>query len=272
MTTDIGTLTAAARKAQAALGAAQAEQAAVAATRAAERREREIAWAFATIVDYPGKAAAASADVAAALAAFAACVVDDYGQAPARYLALVRAQAVANAAAEELTRARNVLRAAAVIPSVRPNRSDPVGVEAPYPSHGLGALPGFSELVESTIAAARSAASRSPAMTVDPGSFTGTVTDGMRRAALAADFRPVEELESRLGLREQHPDRFARNVSDAQKAEVAAYAACREAAGYGAPLPKVAVDRLRETLPPLHAPDDRETFTLYGPDHRPAQR
>ena len=103
-------------------------------------------------------------------------------------------------------------------------------------------------------------------------SLYGEVQKEVIQATLAADFRPVEELESRLGLREQHPDRFARNVSDAQKAEVAAYAACREAAGYGAPLPKVAVDRLRETLPPLHAPDDRETFTLYGPDHRPAQR
>lgn len=260
---DIGTLTAAASKAQAALTAAQAEQAALAASAAEDRKQRSIQWAFATIVAYPGKLAAESPKVDAALAAFSTAVESDYGQAPARYLDIIRAMAAGNGAAAELTQARNLLREASILPPFQPNRPDPTGQAAPYPMIGVSAFPTFEALVESTVAAARAVAVRTPPSAEYPGAYTGTASEAMKHDVLASEFVPTEEFEILAGLQAQAPERFDRLPAE-QKAATAAYLACREARGYDAKLPKIAHQVPRESSAPHFAPDETARFTLYG--------
>ena len=228
---DIGTITAAASKAKAAAAAA-----------AEERRQRSISWAFRRVSTYPQAQAEASYAVTAGLAAFDAAVVSDYGSAPGAYLAIVRAMAAANAVAAEYAAARGILREAGLIGPENPgHRPDPVGyLHAPHPATSL---PAFADLVASSLEVARGAAFRLPSPAEDPGSFSGPApTEAERLEVCAYEWTFSQEAEHLLGYRAQYPELYARNVSDAQKTEVAAYAAGRLSRDYNEPLPKVVVE------------------------------
>jgi len=232
-TPDIRTLTAAAAASQAALNAAKAEQAAVAKAAADERTARSIEWSYYTILSYPGDLAAASAEVSTAMAEFDAAAVAGLGE--AAYLRIASTMAAANGLGEGITRARNILRDAGLIPPGRRNALDPVGLYAPFPRSGL---PPFGELVESAIVVARTKAERMAAFTADPGSFTGTSTEAMRRGVLANEYHGDEELELLLALKVKHPTHYAERLSAEQRAAVEVYALARDASGHGDdPLP-----------------------------------
>ncbi len=267
-TPDLGKLARDAQAAQDALSAAQAEQAAQAAAATEERRQRGLAWAFRFISTYPGRQAAANGRVTEALAAFDAAVTS--GEAPKAYLAIARAMAAANAVGAEYAKARNILRVAGLIqPENVGHRPDPVGVHnAPYPPT---ALPPYSELLGSSLDAARAAASRVPSAE-DPGSFEGQVADDERKAVMAYEWSFSQDLEQLLAFREQHPARFARNTSEAEKAATAAYAAGREARGYDAALPKMVAEGPREAAePPAFGPTDTVRVRLYDDRHPPSR-
>jgi hypothetical protein len=231
--TDLATLTAAASKAQAALTAEREKQAAIVAAEAAERTARSIEWSYQTILAFPGDLAAASAEVAAATAAFDAAAVEGLGE--AAYLRIASTMAVANGLGEGVTRAKNILRDAHLLPPGRRNSLDPVGMYAPFPRTGL---PPFGELVESAIAAARSRAERMAAFTADPGSFTGKASEAMKRGVLANEYHGDEELELLLALKVKFPTHYAERLTPEQRAAVEVYAAARDASGHGDdPLP-----------------------------------
>jgi hypothetical protein len=240
-TPDLATLAADARKAQAALAAEQERQAAAAAVAAEARRLRAVDWAFRAISTYPQRQAEADHAVTEALAAFDVAVTTDYGTAPKAYLAVVRAMAAANGTAAEYVTARGILRGDGRIAPENPSqRPDPIGyIHAPFPASGL---PSFADLAASSLEAARAVAFRLPPPTDDPGAFSGPApTEAERQAVFRYEWTLSAELEHQLGYKAQHPESYARNVSDAQKVEAAAYEAGRLARGYDAPLPKVAI-------------------------------
>jgi len=241
-TPDLAQLRADAGKAQAALAAEQERQAEAAAVAAEARRLRGVDWAFRCISGYPQRQAEADHAVTVVLAAFDVAVTTDYGTAPAAYLAIVRAMAAANGTAAECVAAKNILRAAGLIQLESPGqRPDPVGhLNAPYPASGL---PTFADLAGSALEAARAAAFRLPPPAEDPGAFSGPPpSEAERQAVFRYEWTLTAELEHLLGYRAQHPESYARNVSEGQKAEVAAYAAGRLARDYNDPLPKVVVE------------------------------
>jgi len=242
MTATLAQLRTDAEKAQTALAAEQERLAAVAQEAADARQARSVGWAFRCISDYPQRQAEANYAVTLALAGFDVAVVSDYGSAPKVYLDIVRACAAANGTAAEYVAAKNILRAAGLVQlENQSHRPDPVGsLNAPYPVSGL---PAFAELVGSSLEAARAAAFRLPPPAEDPGAFSGPPpSEAVRQAVFRFAWSVDGSLEHLLGYREQHPESYARNVSDAQKAEVAAYAAGRLSRDYNEPLPKVVVE------------------------------
>jgi hypothetical protein len=264
VTTDLPKLERDARLATDALNAAKAEQAEAAKAAGAERQARSIEWAFDTIARYPQRQAEASAEVSPALTAFSAAVFDDYGQAPARYLAIATTMSASNAVAAEFTRARHLLRAAGALPHAGSNRPDPTGAAAPFPTFGGNiALPPFHDLVASTIEAARMLAARLPAAGADPGSFEGQASEAMRRDVLASEFVVTQEFEHLLGMRERYPDKYDRLVPIERRADAEAYAATREASGFDAPLPKVIVETTPGSETSDFAPDDLVRIRPY---------
>lgn len=267
---DIGTLAATADKAQAALSAAKDEQAALSAAAAAEAHEREVSWAWATILAYPQRQAAESEKVTAALAAFSAAVVEDFSAASGLYLDVVRRSAVANAAGADLAKARHILRTAGLLPRIDRAGRDPVGDAAPWPlSHGMARLPSFLDMVTAELDRQRMAASRAVSAE-EPPTFGGTITEAMRTDALRAEWTMAQEYESLLALKVQWPARFAK-LSPDEQADTLAYEATRQAAGYDEPLPRIAEARLREAEPAF-APDAVARFRLYSDDHAPSSR
>ncbi len=262
-----------AAKAQAALTAEQARQAIATKAAADERHARSIEWAFRCVSDYPQAQAEASAKVTDTLAAFSEAVAMDYGNAPKAYLAFVRMAAKANAVAAEYAKARRILRDAGLIQPENPGHSpDPVGyIHAPFPA---SAIPTFADMAASTLEAARTAALRLPPPADDPGSFEGQVSDAEREAVFSHEWVLSGELESLLALRTQYPDRFERNVSEADKVQTAAYAAGRLARGYDGKLPKIAPADRVSTPAPHYAPNETARFHLYGqpgPDSSPLE-
>jgi hypothetical protein len=241
-TPDLAQLHRDAEKAQTALAAEQERQVAAAAVAAEARRLRSVDWAFRNVSDYPQRQAEANYAVTEALAAFDVAVTTDYGTAPKAYLAICRAESAANGVAAEYVAAKNILRAAGLIQlENRSHRPDPIGyLNAPYPASGL---PAFADLAASSLEAARAAAFRLPPPAEDSGSFSGPPpSEAERQAVFRYEWTLTAELEHLLGYKAQHPELYARNVSDAQKAEVAAYAAGRLARDYNDPLPKVVVE------------------------------
>jgi hypothetical protein len=237
-TTDLGRLRADAARTQAAITLEEGKAAAAAALAAEERRQREIAWAFDRIATYPSRQAEANGAVLAILPTFDAAVED--GTSPAVYLALIRAMTAANAVAAEVETARGILANGDVIPRRRPNTPAPTGAAAPWPMIGVSALPTYEAMVASALDAARMRASRIPASTVDPGDYRGTVSEAMRHDVLWLSFDADAEAELLLALEKQYPDVYAERIPADQQAQIAAYAACREARGYAEPLPKAA--------------------------------
>jgi hypothetical protein len=241
-TPDLAQLRADAGKAQTALTAETERLAAVVKVAAEARRLRAVDWAFRAIATYPQRQAEASYAVTEALAAFSVAVTDDYASAPKAYLTFVRTAATANGVAAEYVAARNILRAAGLIQLESPGqRPDPVGyIHAPFPAAGI---PSFADMAASTLEAARAAAFRLPPPAEDPGAFSGPPpSEAERQAVFRYEWTLTAELEHLLGYRAQHPESYARNVPDAQKAEVAAYAAGRLSRDYNEPLPKVVVE------------------------------
>ena len=241
-TPDLAQLRADAGKAQTALAAEQERLAEAAKVAAEARRLRSVDWAFRHVSTYPERQAEAGAAVNDALAAFSAAVVADYGTAPKAYLVIVRAMAAANGVAAEYVAALHILRAAGLVQlENQSHRPDPVGgLNAPFPP---SSLPAFADLVGSSLEAARAAAFRLPPATDDPGAFSGPApTEAERQAVFRFEWTLSAELEHQLGYRAQHPESYARNVSEAQKVEAAAYEAGRLARGYDDPLPKVVVE------------------------------
>jgi hypothetical protein len=257
-TPDLGKLERDARQAAEALSAAKADQAAAAKVEADARHARSIEWAFDTIARYPQREAEAAAEVPSALAAFSAAALEDLPAAPAAYLRIAAAMARANALGEDVTTARNTLRTAAIIPFPVQDYQDPVGIAAPFPTIGMSrALPPFLDLLASTIDTAAAAALKARPALADPGAFAGQAPEAMRRDVLATAYRHDENLAQLAALQVQAPDRWATNVPADRKAAVAAWLACREAAGRGdEPLPKLAYQRPSQAEPAPFAPDD----------------
>ncbi len=262
-TPDLGKLERDARQAAEALAAAKDEQAAAAAVVAAERQARSVNWAFRTCSQYAQRQAEATYRVEQLLGRFDETLANDYAAAPALYVAIAQAMAEANGLGVEYAKARAILRQAGLLAPQHPgHREDPVGhIHAPFPPNT--ALPPFGDLVASSLERARIAAFRAPQPSDDPGAFAGQVSDAEREAVKAYEWTLSQDLEALLALREQFPDRFARNVSEADKVNVAAYAVGRLARGYDAPLPKMYAERLRHD-PPAPPPDPGHgRITLY---------
>lgn len=241
-TTSIPDLEAQARKAAAALAAAKDEQAAAAAVVAAERQERSIAWAFRCASTYPQRQAEAQERVGQLLARFDDTVASDYAAAPALYLAIARAMAEANGLGIEYARARSILRQAGLLAPQHPgHREDPIGyINAPYPPNT--ALPPFAEMANSALDRARLAAFRAAPPAEDAGAFTEEISADEMRSVQASEWVLSPDMEAQLALRTQHPDRFERNVSPADKVATEAYSVGRAARGYDAPLPKMVTE------------------------------
>ena len=267
---DIGTLTAAASKAQDALAAAKAEQTALNAATTAAAASRSVAWSWQTIVAYRQRQAIESEKVSAALAAFSAAVVEDLGGAARLYLDVVRRMASANALGEDLVKARHILRTAGKLPMIQRGGRDPIGEAAPFPlTHGMARLPSFLELVTEAVDKERMVASRAVSAE-DPSAFDGKASPAMQTDALRLEWTLAQEYESLLAVKVQWPDRFAK-LSAEEQADTLAYEATREAVGYSAELPKIAGARLRETEPPAFKSDDTVRFRLFSDEHAPSR-
>jgi hypothetical protein len=238
-TPDLAQLRADAARTQAAIALEEEKAKAAAAAAAEERRQRSISWAFERLATYASRQAEANGRVMEVLAAFDASVTS--GDAPKAYLTIVRAMTAANAVAAEVETARGILANADVIPRRRPNTPAPTGAAAPFPLVGGNALPSYETMVASALDAARVRASRIPASTVDPGDYRGTVSEEMRHDVLWLSFDADAGAELMLALKEQYPDVYAERIPADQQAQIAAYAACREARGYAEPLPKAAL-------------------------------
>ncbi|HEY5520228.1 MAG TPA: hypothetical protein VIK08_06190 [Candidatus Limnocylindrales bacterium] len=270
---DIGTLTAAASKAQAALAAEQEKQAAIAKADAEARQARSIEWAWNYVVSYNPRQVEASQKATDTMAALTEAVTVDLALAARLYLDVTREMAFANALGDELVKARSILKAAGELPGVYRVGHDPVGDNAPFHlTHGLVRFPSFIELVSETLDKQRAMASRGQSGET-PETYEGKASDGLKAEALRREWLLAQEFELMLALREQHPDSYAR-LDPAQRAHVEAYARTRAAAGYDAPLPTAVVETVGVPEPVPFAPDETVRFRLYSegkhePSHPP---
>jgi hypothetical protein len=268
---DIGTLTAAASKAQDALTAAKAEEAAAGAATAADATARSIEWAWGFVVGYNPRQVEASAKVTDTLAALTEAVTVDLALAARLYLDVTRQMAEANMLGQDLVAARAILTTAGELPGVYRQGRDPVGDNAPWPlSHGLVRFPPFLEFVNETLNNRRATVGRVQSGET-PETYEGKASDGLKQEALRREWVLAAEMESLLALREQWPARFDA-LSAEEQASANAYARQRELVGFDGPLPKIAMTRLVDPEPPRFASNDAVRVTLYGQEgHAPSR-